>query len=438
MKKILLTMALALSVVAAGAQPKTAADAQKAVNKAIAATQDAKKAVKAATWIALADAYEGAYDQPTRNLLSGTPQMEVKLFLKEQQVLGSEEVNGSEGSKYTVDKYSDKNLYYNEGGVLEFWKVTKPAIENCDMLSEAKNALIKAMEVEPSYKKVDDVKAKLESIHNKIHNEALAEYLLGNFKDAASLFEKSLSCYDNPVMSKVDSMNHYYTAFVSALGGDKEKAKKYYNKCADMGFYQEGNVFSNLAEIYRTDGDMDNCKATLEKGFAAYPQSQGILVGLINLYRESGEDTQKLFDLLHKAQENEPNNASLYYVEGDIYKKLGDVENAAKLYTKSSEIDPNYVFGTLGVGILYYEKAVDIQNAAAEEFDDNKYMALVKQFEETLEKAIEPFEAAYTKTNDPDIQQAIAEYLKNIYFRFRDKSPEYQAAYEKYNSLFNK
>ena len=30
---------------------------------------------------------------------------------------------------------------------------------------------------------------------------------------------------------------------------------------------------------------------------------------------------------------------------------------------------------------------------------------------------------------------AIAEYLKNIFFRFRDKGETYQAAYDKYNSF---
>jgi len=61
-------------------------------------------------------------------------------------------------------------------------------------------------------------------------------------------------------------------------------------------------------------------------------------------------------------------------------------------------------------------------------------MALIKEFEESLEAAIEPFEKSFVITDDPQIKQAIAEYLKNIYFRFRDKSEEYKASYEKYNN----
>ena len=50
--------------------------------------------------------------------------------------------------------------------------------------------------------------------------------------------------------------------------------------------------------------------------------------------------------------------------------------------------------------------------------------------------AIAPLEKAFTHTEDPELQAYVAEVLKNIYFRFRDRSDEYRANYEKYNSFF--
>ena len=134
--------------------------------------------------------------------------------------------------------------------------------------------------------------------------------------------------YDNPIVNKIDSLNTYYTALFSAATGNNEQAKDYYNKCLDMKFYQEGSTYSNMAEIYKAEGSVEKAKEMLEKGFVQFPQSQPILVSLINLYIETNDDPNKLFDLLHKAQENEPNNASLYYVEGDVHKKLGNKEQA--------------------------------------------------------------------------------------------------------------
>ena len=98
-------------------------------------------------------------------------------------------------------------------------------------------------------------------------------------------------------------------------------------------------------------------------------------------------------------------------------------------------MNPNYEFSYIGLGILYYDKAVELQDAAAKELDDTKYMELLDEFETTLMNAIEPFETAFNLTKDNQIKVSLAEYLKNIYFRFRDKSPEYAENYEKYNSI---
>ena len=139
MKRIFIALSLILSLTMVSAQPKNAADALKAVTKAEAAAADAKKAAKPATWTALAKAYIDAYDQPSKNILTGTPQTEVKLFLKDQQVLGTSQKQGAEGM-YTVDSYADKDLYYNADGILEFFLVTKPAVEG-DLLGKAVAAL---------------------------------------------------------------------------------------------------------------------------------------------------------------------------------------------------------------------------------------------------------------------------------------------------------
>ena len=80
--------------------------------------------------------------------------------------------------------------------------------------------------------------------------------------------------------------------------------------------------------------------------------------------------------------------------------------------------------------VLYQEKA----NA---ELDDAKYEALLGEVNNSLRKAIEPFEQSYElAAGDRELQVAIAEYLKNIYFRFRMESDEYMAAYEKYNTIY--
>lgn len=434
MKKILLALSFILSLTMVSAQPKNAADAQKAVAKAEAAAADAKKAAKPATWIAVAKAYVEAYEQPSKNILTGTPQTEVKIFLKGQQVIGTSQKKGAEGV-YTVESYADKDLYYNEEGILDFFLVTKPAMEG-DMLAKAVEALEKAKAVDPKDSKAKDITAMMEDIHLKYSNEALSQYLAGDFAQSAELFKKAADCAANPILGGKDEQNTYYCALVSNMAGDKEQAIAYYKKCLDMEYYQDGNTFSNLADVYRALGDNENRKAMLEQGFVKFPENNGILIGLINLYMETNEDTSKLFDLLHTAQNLDPNNASLYYAEAEVYNKLKDVEHAEACYRKSYEINNNYLYGMYGLGALYYNHFVDLREQASNELDDAKYAALEKQMEESLQKAVEPFEIAFENAEDPDLKTACAEPLKTICFIFRE-DPKYMEKYEKYNAYLN-
>ena len=72
MKKLFLALALAASMSAAYAQSvKSDADIQKAIDKASATANDAKKGLKAASWMKLGDAYMNAYQNPTAAVAYG-------------------------------------------------------------------------------------------------------------------------------------------------------------------------------------------------------------------------------------------------------------------------------------------------------------------------------------------------------------------------------
>ena len=192
-----------------------------------------------------------------------------------------------------------------------------------------------------------------------------------------------------------------------------------------------------VSHIDTTAAGKTAAKEYLEQGFQKFPTSESIVFGLINYYMTSGEGTDRLFELLQQAKATSPDNASLYYVEGQAYKQIGDLDKTAKAYDESAAKDPKYVFAYIGKGQMYYDKALELQEKAQNELDDAKYMALVQDFEVTLKKCIEPFEQAYVVCEDAAIKSTIAEYLKQIYYRFRDQDPKFQAGYEKYNALLN-
>lgn len=434
MKKILIALAILASVQVANAQSNLSA-AKKAVETAEAAAQNAKKATKVATWMKLAESYMNAYNAPAGNVWIGAKQAELKLAMGNDKPASVENVVIN-GTQYTKEVYAEKNLYFNGAGVLEMIEVTRPVVDN--PLGKALDAYKKAYSIDP--KKEKDIVAGIKTINEKLTSDAYSAYTLGNTAEAERLFERAFEAAAQEPYAKIDTSSLYNAAFTSWGTGNYSKALPMFQKCLDYGYYAEnGEVFAKLADcqnhIDTSKAGAAIAKEYLEKGFTKFPGSQSLLIGLINYYVTSGENTGRLFELLEGAKKNEPNNASLYYVEGNIHSKLGQFEEAVKSYQQCSSIDPNYEFGYIGEGILYYNKAIELQDKAQKELDDAKYMALVQEFETVLKKGIEPFEKAFEVTKDENVKINIAEYLKNTYYRFREQDPKYQAAYEKYEKM---
>ena len=433
MKRILIVLALVLSVQFADAQTTSPANAKKAVETAEAAAQNPKKAVKVATWTKLAETYVNAYDAPAGSIVAGATKQELQFMMGNEKPISVEEVVLG-GQPYTKEVYDNKDLYFNANGQLAIIDVTKPVY--ADALAKAIDAYKKAAEVDPKGSKTKDINAGLENIASKYLNEAFNKYQFGDYKAASEYFEKSADAMATAPLNKLDTTTVYNAGFTAWMVKDYPRAKTFFEKCLDNNYYYEGGeVFAKLADVYTNLGEKDAARDVLEKGFTTFPQSQSILIGLINWYMESGQDTDRLFVLINEAKKNEPNNASLYYVEGNIYKELGNNDEAVKAYYRCSEINPDYEFGYIGAGILYYNLAIELQEKAANEFDDKKYEAIVKEFEAALKSAIEPFEKAYAVSKDNDIRVNVAEYLKNIYYRFSSDSQEYMDAYKKYDEV---
>ncbi len=438
MKKTLIVLALLASFQVANAQSNVNS-AAKAVESALAASQNEKKATKVATWMKLAQTYVDAYGAPAGNVWVGADMNALQLSMGGEKPSSVETVTLGDG-QYTKQVYANKNLYFNASGLLSVIEVTKPVVE--DALSKALEAYGKAYEVDVKHSKDKEISEGIKSIAEKLNQEAYYAYTLGDVKKAESFFEAAVEAAAQKPYDKVDTNSLYNAAFTSWSSGDFGKAKNLFDKCLGYGYYADnGEVFAKIADcvshIDTTAAGKATSKEYLEQGFQKFPTSESLVFGLINYYMTSGEGTDRLFELLQQAKSTSPDNASLYYVEGQAYKQIGDLEKAAKAYDESAAKDPKYVFAYIGKGQMYYDKALELQDKAQNELDDAKYMALVQDFEVTLKKCIEPFEQAYVVCEDAAIKSTIAEYLKQIYYRFRDQDPKYMEGYEKYNAVLN-
>ncbi len=438
MKRTLIVLALLASFQVADAQSNVNS-AAKAVESALAASQNEKKATKVATWMKLAQTYVDAYGAPAGNVWLGADLNTLQLSLGSEKPASVETVSLG-GVQYTKQVYENKNLYFNASGQLAVIEVTKPVVENA--LPKALEAYKRAYELDTKHTKDKDISEGIKSIAEKLNQEAYNAYTLGDVKAAEAFFEAAVEAAAQKPYDKIDTNSLYNAAFTAWSTQDFNKAKSFFDKCLGYGYYGEnGEVYAKLSDcashIDTTKAGKAAAKDYLEQGFQKFPTSESIVFGLINYYITSGEGTDRLFELLQQAKTTSPDNASLYYVEGQAYKQLGDLDKAAQAYDESAAKDPKYVFAYIGKGQMYYDKALELQEKAQNELDDTKYMALVQEFEVTLKKCIDPFEQAYVVCEDASIKSTVAEYLKQVYYRFRDQDPKFQAGYEKYNAVLN-
>ena len=433
MKRILIALAVLVSMQVADAQVKSPDAAKKAVESALEASKNEKKAAKVATWTKLAQAYMDAYNAPAGSAWLGASKQELQLLMPNEKPTAVENaVLGGEAC--TKEIYDNKEFYFNAAGQLIMINVTKPVYE--DALAGAVDAYKKAYEVDLKKSKLKDITEGLANVSKKYLDEGMNRYMLNDLVGASVLFEKAAEASATEPLAQVDTTALYNAGFTALVSKDLERAKKFFEKCLEVGYYYEGGeVFAKLADVYNQLGDKDKSAEILEMGFTKFPQSQSILIGLINYYLESNKDTDRLFVLIDEAKKNEPDNASLYYVEGNIYNELGDKENAVNSYYKCAEINPDYEYGYIGAGVMFYNMAIEILDKAQNEFDDAKYNALLNECEEVLTKALDPFEKAFNVTKDETLKVNIAEYLKNIYYRFSSKGAEFEAGYKKYDEI---
>ena len=430
MKKLLFTLALVCSLQFAFAQ-KPDAEMQKAVDKALSAAQDAKKATKANTWMNLAKAYWTAYNNPIANIAPGLDKNTFKMMNKEQPASISNVTIG--GEEYEKMQLSHVDVYFNQAGMLAIVDVTKPSVPG-DLLGEAAKAYVKAFELGAKDKDVDP---KLQEVVNAYYNDAFTAYSLGDMPKASDLFKGAADWSLTAPCSVRNDDAAYNCAFTALASKNYDRAIQYYNKCLENGYTSDGNIYASLSECALAQADTLSAKNYLATGLTSFPDNASILTSLINLYLQTNEDPKKIVELLDEAKKAMPDNPSLYYVEGNILAGVKDYDAALTAYNEALKIEPKYDMAYYGIANVALKKAEDLiaERDALDVREWKKYDELNEQVTKIFEGAIEPFEKCYEVSANPDVKAAAADFLKRLNFQLRGVDPKYQAAYEKWNEI---
>lgn len=432
MKKFLLVAsALLMMVPLANAQLKPSADQKKVVEAAKANANDPKKATKAATWMKLGDAYLKAFNDATGGLQCGQDEMSASLMIQAKPL--SQEQVTLEGVPSVKIVYQTVNIYY-QNSVIAAVEPTDYAYP--DGLLQAAYAFAKALELDP--KKEKDVNERMEKVVSLLNQSGGSWYTLGNNAQSSIEFERAYEASIAIPGREPDFDALYNSGLTALMMKDIERARDIYVKSMAAGYDAKGEIHAKLGDIYAALGDSAAQKQVLEEGFAKYPENQSILIGLINYAEGAGEDPNYVLLLLAKAKENDPNNASIYAVEGNILSEMKRYDEAVVAFDDAIAKDPNYLYGYYAKGKMWYDRGVDLQV----EIDNlpltapqAQYEALCHDRDEALAKVIEPMEICFERATDVQYKVACADVLRRVYYQLGNSTNDYDArsaAYKQY------
>ena len=229
-----------------------------ALKKQDAAIADAKKSLKAATWLKHANEYFAAANDPVAGVFAGLN--EVVLLNTVGSKTPAEDVVLN-GVKYRVYHCDNFDAYCGNGQIL-FVVATTVIYPNA--LDVAYESYSKAYELSPKVeKKVHEGLTNVMNLH--IFN-AQGLYGVGKLSEAASEFYKAYRASCHPVINHADTVDVYNAAVMATVGGDFENGLKYVEEAMKLNYMEGGETYYYKSVCLYNLDRKDEAKEVLKEG----------------------------------------------------------------------------------------------------------------------------------------------------------------------------
>ncbi len=415
------------------------------LEKADAACNDAKKGIKASTWIARGKAYADAYVAPTKDLGRGVPEQMVLMSLGNPSDAYQTEFAGAMAIAYVYD-YVD---VFVVNGMIQGWNQKKAIKEN--LAQTAIESFAKAYELDP--KQDTKIATTIATLSNSLMEQGNMLNTVGRIADAAEAFDLAFTAQTIAPSFQEDTNCLYnagmlYVIAASTLSGDEalamsKKGEAALVKALEQGYNDDsGNIYYFLFHCYYAQKDIDRdlylgkAKESLLTGIRLFPKNTMVLDGLMSFYtaEEGVGDPAELVDMVEKSLSEDPTNYDLWFGRGRVYNALKNYDECVKSFEKCVEIRPDDYDANYFTGYFIVEKA----NAALDTLNSNtnisydEYNAENEKINLIYAEAIPWLEKAHA-INPTDV--GTIELLNNLCFRLRDMDGMMDK-YNKYHELY--
>ncbi len=343
---------------------------------------------------------------------------------KSSKDLISARENIDEAAKHEQSKGLAKTWYYRGKIYIEIARSKDPEITklSVDPVSIAFESLIKAKSF--GDKKIDnnDIDQNLRIVTIMSFQNGVTAYNAKDYEKSLMNFERCIAIAE--AFKVTDSLAIYNAALSADNLESYDKAVTYYEQCTELG-YGGAKVYSNIADIYKKQGNDAKCMELVKKGLEKYPKDQALITEQINYFLKN-DNSEEALQKLDIAIENDPRNPTFYYARGSINSKLEKLDDAIMDYKKALEIKPDYFDALYNLGAIYFNTGADLVNQS-----NNLPLSEKKKADELMSKAMEQFalsQPVLEKAHEIEREdKATMQSLKSIYARTKQT--------EKYNQI---
>ena len=299
-----------------------------------------------------------------------------------------------------------------------------------DILMEAYNNFMKAVELDPKMKNIIIRDNSFALLGNSFLNDAITKFEEKDYEGAMKSFERNVKVAESDMyVGMVDTLVIFNAGLAAYNAELYKKAIEYFRTCTESGT-EDTKPYIFMSDSYLKMKDTTNAEAVLMEGYEAYPDTLDIILQATQFYLDAN-NSEKAFKFVHKAMDKDPENYILYLVEGSLYMKLEDYPKAIESLKVSLTKNPTQFESNYNIGLCYVSIANNMLNEANLIADNDEYEIAKDKALEEMKEAI-PFFLAAEKANPTSL--ATLEFLREIYLKVK-MMDEFEAYKAKVDSL---
>lgn len=278
----------------------------------------------------------------------------------------------------------------------------------------AKDAYMKANELEVNPKKKKDIITGLSNIQSYFSNEGVLKLQANEVNTAYpyALAAVQLDEYMNKsgLETTLDTNSVFAFTLAATYLNKKDIAAPYLKQLINANFKDPFPYDAYITYLIES-GNTGEVEMYLDLARNKFPEEPTLLVDEINFYLSKGEST-KVIEKLNEGIAKNPDNATMYFSRGVTYEKIGQLDKAMADYDKATQLKPDYLEAIYSKGAMFFNQAVEINKKMNDENDMKKYNIMKTDRDALYNKALPYLEQAYQlDKTDPNTVLA----LKEIY-----------------------